>query len=187
MSHWRRYSKRAKRQQARFGSDLLESRPFFHYAPQKAWKMAHPDRYQIKPLAPPKPTKTLLLWAVNEFFSAGAIYQRIHGIWSCTKADKPLKWLIGLNVAKAKLELLRRAYQWQWRQGAPFSHLSNESTDLAMVDFVAQTKSEFPLVGNKGRSQTNIRNTNPDAAFEPRENDTGIAAGSASLLTTVEA
>lgn len=55
-----------------------------------------------------------LLWVSNEFFTAGAVWKRISGAWSCVKAAPILRWMVGMNCNQAKLELLRKGCHYEW-------------------------------------------------------------------------
>jgi hypothetical protein len=45
---------------------------------------------------------------------AEAYWEKIHGIWSCTRASWVLRWMVGMNVDQAKLALLRMGGKWKW-------------------------------------------------------------------------
>lgn len=83
----------------------------------QSWYDAHKDRFPSgKPMLPPN--KSLLLYAQNEYFTAGAIWERKDGQWSCTKTAPILNWMRGLNPLDAKFELLKRGCSWQFLTGA---------------------------------------------------------------------
>lgn len=119
------------------------------------WKQ---DRRRIDRLAfnhgvIPKDSQELLLWVSNDYFTAGAVWKRIFGVWSCIKAAPIIKWMVGMNKDKAKLELLRKGCTYQWI----YPGVNCKS------GIVAQSKSTSPLVGEKGRCETNTRINNPSA------------------------
>lgn len=60
------------------------------------------------------PNAQRLMRAQNEFFTAGAIWQRCDGQWSCTLAAPILRWMLKLDPATAKIELARRGCSWEW-------------------------------------------------------------------------
>jgi len=61
------------------------------------------------------PKATRLLVANNDFFTAGAVWTRENGQWTCTRTAPCLYFLRHTTPATAKLELAKRGYSWQWR------------------------------------------------------------------------
>jgi hypothetical protein len=62
----------------------------------------------------PLPYQKKLLQATNEYFCAGAVWERIDGLWKCTEAAPIIGWMRGMSPPAAKLELARRGCQWEW-------------------------------------------------------------------------
>ncbi len=62
----------------------------------------------------PLPAARRLMQAKNEYFCAGAVWERLDGLWRCTEAAPILKWMLKLEPAAAKLELARRGCEWEW-------------------------------------------------------------------------
>lgn len=52
-------------------------------------------------------TPTRLLRVQTSYFTAGAVWSKIYGVWSCTHAAPILHWMRGLSPGDAKLALLR--------------------------------------------------------------------------------
>jgi len=65
------------------------------------------------------PNQTRLLRASNEFFTAGAVWQRKDGQWSCIQAAPILAWMFKLTPTAAKLELARKGCSWEWISVGP--------------------------------------------------------------------
>jgi hypothetical protein len=61
----------------------------------------------------------LFLRVQTEFFTAGAVWQKIYGIWSCTSAAPKIRWLQGMNPAQAKLALERMNASFTFRPLQP--------------------------------------------------------------------
>lgn len=55
-----------------------------------------------------------LLQAQNDYFCAGAVWERIDGHWRCTEAAPIIAWMRKMSPAEAKLELARRGCSWEW-------------------------------------------------------------------------
>lgn len=55
-----------------------------------------------------------LLRVETDYFVAGAVYQKIYGVWSCVLAAPILSWLKGKNTDQAKLDLLKMNASWSW-------------------------------------------------------------------------
>lgn len=49
----------------------------------------------------------------NEYFDALSEWQRRANVWACTRADKAIAWMVGMNRDKAKVELLKRGCNWE--------------------------------------------------------------------------
>jgi hypothetical protein len=45
----------------------------------------------------PLPYQKKVLQAKNEYFCAGAVWERIDGIWRCTEAAPIIKWMLKMN------------------------------------------------------------------------------------------
>ena len=78
------------------------------------WNAAHPEfnRRVSKPTYSAPSTRKLL--ARNEFAAGSAIFMRADGLWRCTKADPPLKFLLSLDPIAAKMDLIKRGFTWEW-------------------------------------------------------------------------
>lgn len=77
--------------------------------------------HNAKPLDIPKgaayvPDAKVMLRASNDFFVAGAVWQRKDGQWRCVQTAPILSWMLTLSPAAAKLELSKRGCSWQWTQ-----------------------------------------------------------------------
>lgn len=72
------------------------------------------DRLQFNshPQAPPDSSR--MLYVQTEYFTAGAQWQRIHGIWSCTQAAPIIHWMQGMTPGNAKIQLLKMGARWEW-------------------------------------------------------------------------
>jgi len=55
-----------------------------------------------------------LLRVVTDHFVAGAVYEKISGVWSCTLAAPIIHWLKGLNLSQAKIALLKMGADYQF-------------------------------------------------------------------------
>jgi hypothetical protein len=60
-----------------------------------------------------------LLIVRTPFFVAGAIYQKIAGIWSCVNTSHKLSWLKSLPLAQAKTALLKMEANFSFRSLSP--------------------------------------------------------------------
>ena len=63
--------------------------------------------------------------ASNEFYHGFAVATRKDGIWTFTEADSCLNFLVGKDPISAKMDLLRRGFQWQWKtpDGKPLDRI----------------------------------------------------------------
>lgn len=50
----------------------------------------------------------------NEYFTAGAIFERVSGVWRCREAESAISWMKTMDVRSVKTELLRRGCSWEW-------------------------------------------------------------------------
>lgn len=66
------------------------------------------------------------LEACNEFHHGFAMSTRKDGIWTFSEADDCLKFLVGKDPISAKMDLLRRGFQWQWKtpDGKPLDRIN---------------------------------------------------------------
>lgn len=86
-----------------------------------------------KPLEVPRggrflPNQTIMLRASNEFFTAGAVWRRKDGQWSCIQAAPILAWMFKLSPTEAKFELARKGCSWEWvsvETGIPGDHCAS--------------------------------------------------------------
>ncbi len=72
-----------------------------------------------KPLVIPEgpkhvPDTRRLMQAQNEYFTAGAVWERKDGLWRCIEAAPILDWMRKCTPESAKLELARRGCEWVW-------------------------------------------------------------------------
>ncbi len=57
---------------------------------------------------------TRLLRVQNDYFTAGAVWEKIGGFWSCTKPAPIIGWMRGKTPDAAKFELLRLGCSFEW-------------------------------------------------------------------------
>lgn len=79
-------------------------------------------------------TCRLLLKVQTDAFRAGALWEKIYGIWSCTKSARTLSWMKGMNRLDAKLALLRMGASFNFlplpkSRGASTGHQAFRSPD----------------------------------------------------------
>lgn len=89
-------------------------RPYYRRPQDQAWYKAHPE---LAPAAPPVrsiPISSKLLRVQTGYFTAGAVWKRIHGIWSCVETAPILKWMRGMDSGQAKLALLKMHATFEW-------------------------------------------------------------------------
>lgn len=60
------------------------------------------------------PTISRVMQVSNEYFTAGAVWERRANVWGCVQAAPIIKWMVGMNSDKAKIELLKRGCRWEW-------------------------------------------------------------------------
>ncbi len=93
-----------------------------------AWRAAHPEffRHQEPKL---RPAKLRLLRVCTGFYTAGAVWQKIYGVWSVAETAPILHWMRGKSPAEVHLELLRLGAEFQWLDCTPtaLSELSSSS------------------------------------------------------------
>jgi len=58
--------------------------------------------------------RSLLLRVQTDYFVAGAVWEKIGGVWSCVKAAPIIKWLRGMNPNQAKIALLKMGAHYQF-------------------------------------------------------------------------
>lgn len=59
--------------------------------------------------------KPRVLLAHNEYHSGQAVYRFELGEWVCETASECLMFLRKQTAGAAKLELLRRGFEWEWK------------------------------------------------------------------------
>ena len=76
------------------------------------------DPFSIKPGARPRylPHLVRVLNVRSEFFSGTALFERREGVWSCTQTTPAVEWIRKTPVPQLKLELLRRGFDWEWKE-----------------------------------------------------------------------
>ena len=57
---------------------------------------------------------TRLLRVQNDYFTAGAIWLRTDGVWSCIDAAPIIAWMRRTPFDQIKNELLKRGCSWEW-------------------------------------------------------------------------
>lgn len=125
-----------------------------------------------KSVSKPKPSPTLerLLHVSNEYFTAGAIWVRVHGAWSCQKAAPILKWMVGMQFDHVPIELLKRGCRWSWSPiTAGTGPQQGCKTDV------------ITLKDSKHTAHENLT----DPAYSRAGEDSGDAAGPISLQTGI--
>jgi hypothetical protein len=81
--------------------------------PDKAWHEAHPKWAEPRE---PKPVQkvTKLLRVCTEYYTAGAVWEKVFGVWSCARTAPILHWMRGKTPAQVHLELIRLGAEFQW-------------------------------------------------------------------------
>lgn len=69
-------------------------------------------RHREKFRQPPRITR--LVQVQNEYFTAGATFERIDGLWRVKECAPILHWMRKVPFDQIKVELLRRGCSWQW-------------------------------------------------------------------------
>jgi hypothetical protein len=59
-------------------------------------------------------TNSKVLRAWNEFWVAGAVWEKRDGHWFCVHTAPIIAWMRKMTPESAKLELARRGCQWEW-------------------------------------------------------------------------
>ena len=68
-----------------------------------------------------KGTGALLLSVQTDYFRAGSVWEKIYGIWSCTRSSRILRWMVGMNQTEAGLALAKMGAAYQWKPLHPRS------------------------------------------------------------------
>lgn len=106
------------------------------------------------------------LEARNEFHHGFAVATRKDGIWTFSEADACLNFLVGKDPISAKMDLLRRGFQWQWKtpDGKPLDRIDPALRTVVEPLCANQTsKATVPLeTANTLQSQT-PSSQSPDA------------------------
>lgn len=55
-----------------------------------------------------------LLRVQTDWFCAGAVWQKIHGLWSCVHAAPILRWMVGKTPSEVKIALLKMGAEFEW-------------------------------------------------------------------------
>lgn len=55
-----------------------------------------------------------LLRVETNYFVAGAVWQKIYGVWSCIKAAPMLHWMVGKDRDTVKLALAKMGARYEW-------------------------------------------------------------------------
>ncbi len=80
-----------------------------------AWQMVKQPKLKLpvtKSSEIKKPDR--IMSAKSEFFKGRAVWKFELGCWLCKSADDCLAFLLKKDVPAAKLELLRRGFEWEW-------------------------------------------------------------------------
>lgn len=87
----------------------------FHGAKNPSiWLEAHPEFNPSHELTVgPRPFKKLLR-VETAHFCAGAVYEKVNGVWCCIAAAPILSWLKRTDINKVKVALLRMEATWSW-------------------------------------------------------------------------
>lgn len=101
--------------------------------PDAAWLASHPGRACISDPRL-KPVRELLLRVDTGFYTAGALWRKVFGVWSCTKAAPILHWMVGQTPSEVHLELLKLGAEFEWiKDPADSRHCSFLSAESASV------------------------------------------------------
>ena len=89
-------------------------KPWLDFKKEDAWASRHPEfcRRQGKPVYQPNAER--LLWCSNEYATCGAVWRKRDGVWSCVFAAPIIRWMVGMGAVDAKMELVRRGYEFKW-------------------------------------------------------------------------
>lgn len=70
------------------------------------------------PVTPGTPTReatlTRTLQVSTEYFTAGAVFRRVHGVWGCEEAAPVIRWMVGKGMGEIKVALLKMGAKWEW-------------------------------------------------------------------------
>ena len=50
----------------------------------------------------------------TEYFTAGATFKKLYGVWSCVAADTVLRWMVGKSLDFIEVSLLKMGAHWDW-------------------------------------------------------------------------
>ena len=81
----------------------------------------------------------------NEFYTATAVWKRVEGIWFCSHADPPLKWMIGLDQLTAKIELIKHGCSWEWSESKSQSNRVTPNNGTLNASLPCSSKVFGPL------------------------------------------
>lgn len=86
--------------------------------PNASWYAAHASlNGTVKPI--PESPRERTLWVQTDYFTAGAIWQKLYGVWSCKKAAPILAWMYRKTPAEVHLALLKMGADFQWLSATP--------------------------------------------------------------------
>lgn len=133
-----------------------------------------------------KPDQERLLRVSCEHFTAGAIWKRTDGIWSCTRTAPIISWMRGMSPADAKFELARRNLDFSFlplttdpvrspqdasSRPRPYQQHSDQSPSPAMLTPSGLLTGKAYTPGTRGTGSTvipaNSRGTNQTDGFTP--------------------
>lgn len=79
---------------------------------RQEWNRLNGLQFNSHPQAPPNAEKFLSIQ--TEYFTAGAQWKRIHGVWSCVHAAPIIRWMVGKTPGDVKVQLLKMGARWEW-------------------------------------------------------------------------
>lgn len=148
-----------------------------------------------------------LLRVETEYFTAGAVFEKIFGLWSCTQAAPIIRWMVGKDVMAIKVALLKMAARYEWVAPSPMPaaqtaqagqslpargevyHEAQRPLAPATVDLLstAACASDRPETGatTGGTPAAGSLRTRPKPSAQPVPGQTARTSESASVSTLV--
>ncbi len=100
-----------------------------------------------------------LLWASNEFFTGGVVWERKQGHWHVTQCAPCLSFLRKLSPPEAKFALAQRGYQWEWicplSKGNAVAVSPTDQEDLSRATNYGARSTTVPVTGGEEVSASN--------------------------------
>jgi len=78
-----------------------------------AWNPPTP-RQTVRPSLMGAKKSFLLLRVRSDYFVAGALFEKLYGVWACVKAAPILHWMVGKSPLDIKFALLKMGASFQW-------------------------------------------------------------------------